>query len=95
MVIEILLISLICTFIFIGYLLILALKRINTYEEFIIQFQQVIEYATEQMKKVDADGHYESDDETAFFFKQLKDIQLLLNNIFEEKEAQSGQEEKE
>ena len=47
------------------------------------------------MKKVDADGHYESDDETAFFFKQLKDIQLLLNNIFEEKEAQSGQEEKE
>ena len=91
MVIEILLISLICTFIFI----ILALKRINTYEEFIIQFRQVIEYATEQMKKVDADGHYESDDETAFFFKQLKDIQLLLNNIFEEKEAQSGQEEKE
>jgi hypothetical protein len=78
-----------------GYLLILALKRINRYEEFIIQFQQVIEYATEQMKRVDADGHYESDDETGFFFQQLKDIQLLLNNIFEVEEAQSGQEEKE
>lgn len=95
MVIEILLISLICTLIFMGYLLILALKRINRYEEFIIQFQQVIEYATEQMKRVDADGHYESDDETGFFFQQLKDIQLLLNNIFEVEEAQSGQEEKE
>ena len=47
------------------------------------------------MKRVDADGHYESDDETGFFFQQLKDIQLLLNNIFEVEEAQSGQEEKE
>lgn len=34
---------------FIGYILVLALRRINTYENFIIQFQQVVEYATEQM----------------------------------------------
>ena len=36
------------------------------------------------MKLVDAKGHYESDDETGFFFEQLKQIQLLLNDIFEE-----------
>ena len=35
------------------------------------------------MKLVDAKGHYESDDETGFFFQQLKEIQELLNGIFE------------
>jgi hypothetical protein len=36
------------------------------------------------MKLVDAKGHYESDDETGFFFQQLKQIQLSLDGIFEE-----------
>tara|TARA_Y100000592_G_scaffold6696_1_gene9575 strand:+ start:501 stop:662 length:162 start_codon:yes stop_codon:yes gene_type:complete len=35
------------------------------------------------MKQVDARGHYESDDETGFFFKQIKDLQNLLNDLFE------------
>ena len=35
------------------------------------------------MKTVDSLGHYESDDETGFFFKQLKDLQKLLDGIFE------------
>ena len=35
------------------------------------------------MKLVDNKGHYESDDETGFFFQQLRDLQLLLDNIFE------------
>ena len=64
-------------------LLFFALKRINQYEDLISQFQQIIEFSTEKMKQVDASGHYESDDETGFFFKQLKDIQLLLNNVFD------------
>ena len=43
------------------------------------------------MKQVDYKGHYEADDETGFFFQQLKDIQELLNGIFEnEKEENSG-----
>ena len=60
-----------------------SLRRINQYESLIEQFQQIIEFSTEKMKQVDATGHYESDDETGFFFQQLKDLQLLLNNIFE------------
>ena len=51
-----------------------SLRRINQYENLILQFQQIVTFATEKMKQVDADGHYESDDETGFFFKQLKDI---------------------
>ena len=65
-------------------LLYFSLRRINQYEELILQFQQIVTFATEKMKFVDSSGHYESDDETGFFFKQLKDLQLLLDGIFEE-----------
>jgi hypothetical protein len=44
----------------------------------------VIKFSTDKMKLVDAKGHYESDDETGFFFEQLKQIQLSLDGIFEE-----------
>ena len=68
-------------------LLFFSLRRINQYEDFIIKIQQMIEYSTKRMKQVDASGHYESDDETGFFFKQLKELQLLLNDIFETEET--------
>ena len=42
-----------------------------------------IEYSREKMKSVDALGHYEADDETGFFFEELKRIQEILNNLFE------------
>jgi len=61
-----------------------SLKRITQYEEFILQIQQIIKFSTDKMKLVDAKGHYESDDETGFFFQQLKQIQLSLDGIFEE-----------
>ncbi len=66
-----------------------ALRRINQYEDLISQFQQIIKFSTEKMKLVDSKGHYESDDETGFFFEQLKDLQNLLDNIFEE-ETKNG-----
>ena len=65
-------------------LLFYSLKRITQYEEFILQIQQVIKFSTDKMKLVDSKGHYESDDETGFFFEQLKQIQLSLDGIFEE-----------
>ena len=63
-----------------------AMRRINQYEELIIQLQQIITFATEKMKQVDASGHYESDDETGFFFEELKNLQLTLDSVFEEVE---------
>ena len=72
-----------------------SLRRINQYENLIVQFQQIIDFSTEKMKQVDADGHYESDDETGFFFQQLKDIQVLLSNVFEPtEETQDAKKEK-
>ena len=65
-----------------------SLRRITQYENLILQFQQIVTFATEKMKQVDSLGHYESDDETGFFFKQLKDLQKLLDGIFETEKLQ-------
>ena len=83
MFLEILLVILIPYSIFISYLVLASLRRINQFESVIIKLQQIIEYSTERLKIVDADGHYESDDETEFFFNQLKDIQEVLDTLFE------------
>ena len=73
-------------------LLFYSLRRITQYEEFILQIQQVIKFATDKMKLVDSKGHYESDDETGFFFEQLKQIQLSLDGIFEEETEDAKKE---
>ena len=73
-------------------LLFYSLRRINQYENLIEQFQQIITFSTEKMKKVDTNGHYESDDETSFFFEQLKQIQLSLDGIFEEEDTDDKKE---
>ena len=67
-------------------LLFYSLRRVTQYEDLIIQFQQIISYASERMKLVDSTGHYESDDETSFFFEELKQLQLQLDDIFESEE---------
>ena len=75
-------------------LLFFSLRRINQYENLITQFQQIITFATDKMKLVDSKGHYESDDETGFFFEQLKQIQLSLDEIFEVEEITDAKKEK-
>ena len=67
-------------------LLFYSLRRVTQYEDLIVQFQQIITYATERMKLIDSSGHYESDDETGFFFEELKQLQLQLDDIFENEE---------
>ena len=72
-----------------------SLRRINQYEGLIIEIQSIIEFATAKMKQVDTRGHYESDDETGFFFQQLKELQELLNGIFENEEIEENSSAKE
>ena len=79
--------------IFTSVLVYYSLRRITQYEELILEIQQVIKFSTDKMKLVDSKGHYESDDETGFFFEQLKQIQLSLDGIFEE-EMQDAKKEK-
>ena len=63
-----------------------ALRRINQYEDILIDFQNIIKFASEKLKIVDSKGHYESDDETGFFFEEIKKLQELLNDLFESTE---------
>ena len=63
-----------------------ALRRINQYENILIDFQNIIKFASEKLKVVDSKGHYESDDETGFFFEEIKKLQNLLDNLFESTE---------
>ena len=80
MIIEIILTLIIIT---LSITLFYALRRINQYENILIDFQNIVKFASEKMKLVDAKGHYESDDETGFFFDELKKLQQLLDELFE------------
>ena len=75
-------------------LLFFSLKRINRYENFLDEFQRIIKFSGAKMKQVDAAGHYEADDETGFFFEQLKSIQALLDDIFVTEENTQDTKEK-
>ena len=68
-----------------------ALRRINQYENILIDFQNIIKFASEKMKVVDSKGTFESDDEVGFFFEELKKLQSLLDSLFEtEQEKNNG-----
>ena len=75
--------------------LLYALRRINQYENLILQFQNIISLSTEKMKTIDDSGHFEADDEVGFFFQQLKDIQFLLNDVFESEKTTKDTNNKE
>ncbi len=51
------------------------------YLEYLDKMSRVIESAEVKIKKIDAKGSFESDDEIGFFFKQIKQIQEILNEF--------------
>ena len=67
-----------------------SLKRITQYENLINQIQNIIEISNQKLKQVDDKGTFESDDEVGFFFEQLKEIQNLLNDIFETEQIEEN-----
>ena len=93
MLIEILCGVLATTTIFSLMLVYYSLKRITQYEEIILQINDKIEFVNAQLKLIDEKGTFEADDEVGFFFKELKEIGKLLDNLFEEVEDASSKEE--
>jgi len=51
------------------------------YLEYLDKMSRVIESAEVKIKKIDTKGSFESDDEIGFFFKQIKQIQEILNEF--------------
>jgi len=70
-----------------------ALKRINNYENIILNISNTIEAIKHQLKLIDDKGTFESDDEVGFFFKEIKQLGQQLEQLFET-EVDDGQEKK-
>ena len=51
------------------------------YLDYLDKISRVIEVADEKVKKIDIKGSFEADDEVGFFFKQIKQIQEILNDF--------------
>ena len=93
MIFQILCAVLSATSLFLTLLVYYSLKRITMYEEVILQINDKIEYVNQQLKLIDEKGIFEADDEVGFFFKELKEIGKLLDNLFEEVEDAPIKEE--
>ena len=76
-------ILLIILIIFLMVVLYYSLKRINQYEDIIEDIYNIINFTHDRIKTIDDSGHFESDDEIGFFFTEIKNIQKLLDDIFE------------
>ena len=71
-----------------------SLRRINTYEELLVEISDKTDFINHQLKEIDNKGTFESDDEVGFFFQELKELNSILNNLFEEEVIDGNQEKK-
>jgi len=55
-----------------------ALARIDWFQMWIEEFLQRTSIAYDELKRIDASGHFEADDEVGYFFKALKEILIRL-----------------
>jgi len=68
---------------FLGLVTFYALRRINEYENIILNINNTIETIKIQLKTIDDKGTFESDDEVGFFFTEIKQLGRDLENLFE------------
>ena len=71
-----------------------ALRRINEYENIILNINNTIETINRQLKLIDDKGHFEADDEVGFFFDELKQLGTQLEELFETEEVDDDTQEK-
>ena len=68
---------------FLGIVTFYALRRINAYENIILNINNTVESIKLQLKVIDDKGTFESDDEVGFFFTEIKQLGRDLENLFE------------
>ena len=81
--------------IFLGIVTFYALRRINVYENIILNINNTVESIKLQLKVIDDKGTFESDDEVGFFFKEVKQLGKDLDNLFETEVEENEKETKE
>ena len=80
--------------VFFGVVTFYALRRINAYENIILNISNTVESIKLQLKVIDDKGTFESDDEVGFFFKEVKQLGKDLDNLFETEVEENEEEEK-
>ena len=80
---------------FLGVVTFYALRRINAYENIILNISNTIESIKLQLKVIDDKGTFESDDEVGFFFEEVKQLGKDLDNLFETEVEENEKETKE
>ena len=80
---------------FLGIVIFYALRRINAYENIILNINNTIESIKLQLKIIDNKGTFESDDEVGFFFTEIKQLGQDLENLFETEVEENEEEKKE
>ena len=71
-----------------------ALRRINEYENIILNINNTIESINRQLKLIDDKGHFEADDEVGFFFDEVKQLGNQLEELFITEEVDNETQEK-
>ena len=64
-----------------GYVITNLYKKIETYEAWIKAYQNSIGMILENMRQIDANGAFESDDEVGQIFRMLKSQVLVLEQF--------------
>ena len=80
---------------FLGAVVFYALRRINDYENIILNISNIIESIKLQLKTIDDKGTFESDDEVGFFFTEIKQLGKELESLFETEVEENEKEKKE
>ena len=80
---------------FFGVVIFYALRRINSYENIILNINNTVESIKLQLKIIDDKGAFESDDEVGFFFQEIKQLGKDLDNLFETEVEENEKETKE
>ena len=81
--------------VFFGVVTFYALRRINAYENIILNISNTVESIKLQLKVIDDKGTFESDDEVGFFFQEIKQLGNDLENLFETEVEENEKETKE
>ena len=80
---------------FFGVVIFYALRRINSYENIILNISNTVESIKLQLKVIDDKGTFESDDEIGFFFEEIKQLSNNLSNLFETEVEENEKKTKE
>ena len=81
--------------VFFGVVTFYALRRINAYENIILNISNTVESIKLQLRTIDDKGTFESDDEVGFFFEEIKQLGKDLDNLFETEVEENEKKTKE